>query len=460
MRWTNTVRLGTSYQFNEVPPLGGNECRSGLNCGYGAGFTQGRADWLSELDIEKDGWGVQAGIEARKDMVERHSSYFQLSEASLHHTIALDGRPLTLSVGRQSVIWGESLTFAGNGIAGAQAPIDQSGGVDTGGYAAAAHFLPVGQSSISWQVTPRLTLLAYQQFEWRRNRIDPEEAYAPAGELLGDDALTRIALYGPDYGAVSYRRAGASRPSGADQFGIGLRLRENDWDIGLYGLEFDAKTPNIIYYRQIHTYSLDYARAIGLIGVSLAGPAGDAAFGAELSLRRHMTLTDGGLFLYPGQEADYALPRGNTAHGQISLTMPIAPTGLLPGGATWTSEIAGNHLAAITANPGGLAQDRTRDAVALRTTLTLQFYQVMPRLDLSVPVSLGYGLAGRSSVLPEMNQGSGDISLGVTATLGNSWSGSLAATHYFGADNIPIPGYYGRPLSDWDKITATIQRGF
>lgn len=460
VRWTNTVRLSTLYQFNDVPPLAKDKCWSGINCGYGTDFTQGRADWLSELDIEKGGWGLQASLEARKDVVERDSSYFQLYEANLHHTFALDGQPLTLSVGRQSVIWGESLYFAGNGIAGAQAPIDATEGIDASGYAATAHFLPVAQASASWQVGDKLTLLAYQQFEWRRNRVDPEDAYASTGDLLGDDYLTRIAIYDAEYGPISYRRVDGRTPSGMDQFGLGARLRAEEWDIGLYALEFDAKTPDLIYYHQIHTYSLDYARAIGLVGASLAGPVGDATLGAELSMRRHMPLVYGGIFLYPGQDGDEAGPRGNTAHGQISLTLPIAPMSLLPGGATWTSEIAGNHLAAITANPDQLAPGRTRDAAMLRTSLALQFYQVWPRLDLSIPVTLGYGFAGRSSVMPEMNRGAGDISIGVTATFDSAWSAGLSATHYFGTDWIPVPGYTGRSLSEWDKLTASVQRSF
>jgi len=461
LRWTNTVRLSTSYQFNEVPPLADNRCWSGINCGYGSDFTQGRADWLSELDIERGGWALKASLEARKDRVEPDSSYFQLHEANLHGAIDLAGRPLSLSLGRQSVIWGESLTFAGNGIAGAQAPVDATYGFGTEGYAASAHFLPVAQISANWQLADRVTLLAYQQFEWRRNRIDPEDPYAPAGDVLGDPYLKRIALYFPKYGPISYDHVAGRTPSGLDQFGVGINLRQNEWDIGLYALEFDAKTPALVYYRdEVRTYSLNYARAIGLVGASLAGSVGEAAVGAELSMRRHMPLTDGGIFLYEGGDGGEAGPRGNTVHGQISLTLPIEPSPLLPGGATWTSEIAANHLAVVTANPDRLSPGRTRDAAALRSTLVLQFYQVVPRLDLSVPVSLGYGIAGYSSVIPEMNRASGDISIGVTATFDTAWTAGFIVTHYFGSDDLPIPGYAGRLLSEWDKISATLQYSF
>ncbi|HMA48516.1 MAG TPA: DUF1302 family protein [Magnetospirillaceae bacterium] len=460
LRWTNTVRLSTLYQFNKVPPLAEDDCSSGLNCGYGADFTQGRADWLSELDWSRTDYGLHASLEARKDAVEPASSFINPFEAYLHGTFDLLGRPLTAAIGRQSVIWGESLSFAANGIAGAQAPIDFTGGVDATGYAT-AHFLPVGQASVSWQLGGEVTLLAYQQFEWRRNRVDPEDAYAAAGDVLGDDHLSRINVYNPEYGPISYRRRDVTAaPSGTDQFGLGLKFRHDEWDLGLYALQFDAKMPDVFYYRGVHTYGLHYAEGAALLGASLAGAVGDATIGAEVSARRHTQLVQGGIFLEPGQDAREIGPRGDTLEGQISVTLPIAPIALLPGGASWTSELAANHLLAVTANSDQFAPGRSRDAAALRTTLTANFYQVLPRIDLSVPLGLGWNFAGSSALLPEMNRGTGDISLGVAATFDHGWTASLTGTHYFGEDRIPIPGYAGHSLSDWDRLAASVQYSF
>jgi len=460
LRWTNTVRLSTLYQFNKVPPLAEDECSAGLNCGYGGDFTQGRLDWLSEVDWARTDYGVHASLEARKDIVEPASSFIDASEAYVHGTFELFGRPLTASVGRQSVIWGESLYFANNGIAGAQAPIDFTGGVESSSYSA-AHFLPVGQTSISWQVGGDLTLLAYQQFEWRRNRADPEDAYASAGDVLGDDQLSRLAVYNPEYGPISYFRHDVTAPPpGTDQFGLGLKWRYDEWDLGLYALQFDAKTPDIFYVHEIHTYGLHYGEGAGLLGASLAGQLGDATMGAEISARRHTQLVQGAIFLEPDQDARDVGPRGDTLQGQISLTLPIEPTALLPGGASWTSEVAANHLVAITANPDQFAPGRSRDAAGLRTTFTANFYQVLPRVDLAVPLGLGWNFAGTSSVIPEMNRGTGDVSLGVAATFDQGWTASLTGTHYFGQDLIPIPGYTGHSMSDWDKLAASVQYSF
>ena len=460
LRWTNTVRLSTLYQFTKIPPLAEDDCSAGLNCGYGADFTQGRADWLSELDWSRTDYGLHASLEARKDMVEPASSFIDVSEAYLHGTFDLFGRPLTAAIGRQSVIWGESLSFAANGIAGAQAPIDFTSGPDATGYEA-AHFLPVGQASVSWQLGGDVTLLGYQQFEWRRNRVDPEDAYAAAGDVLGDDHLSRIAVYNPEYGPIIFQRHDVTgQPAGTDQFGLGLKIRHDDWDLGLYALQFDAKMPDLFYVHDVHTYGLHYAEGAALLGASLAGAVGDATFGAEVSARRHTQLVQGAIFLEPGQDARDVGPRGDTLQGQMSVTLPIEPIALLPGGANWTSELAANHLLAVTANPDQIAPGRSRDAAGLRTTLTANFYQVLPRVDLAVPLGLGWNFAGTSALLPEMNRGTGDISLGVAATFDQGWTASLTGTHYFGQDTIPLPGYAGRSLSNWDRVAASVQYSF
>ena len=461
LRWTNTVRLSTLYQFDKIPPLAEDDCSVGLNCGYGRDFAQGRADWLSELDWSRTDYGLHAGLEARKDMVEPAASFIDPYEIYLHGTAEIGGRPLTASIGRQSVIWGESLYFAGNGIAGAQAPIDATmDGIDPAGYAA-AHFLPVNQLSLSWQIGADVTLLAYQQFEWRRNRVDPQDAYAAAGDVLGADHLSRIALYNPQYGEIYYNRRDLSAPpAGTGQFGLGLKLHHDEWDFGLYALSFDAKMPDLFYVRGLHTYSRHYDQGAALLGASLAGSVGDATLGAEVSARRHTQLVQGAIFIDPGQNGREVGPRGDTLHGQVSMTLPIEPIALLPGGASWTSELAANHLLAVTANPDQLAPGRSHDAAAFRTVLTAKFYQVLPRIDLSVPLGLGWNFAGTSAVMPEMNRGGGDVSLGVAATIDQGWTASLIGTHYFGQDRIPIPGYDGRPLSKWDKLAASLQYSF
>jgi len=459
--WTNTIRSSTSYQVNEVPPLAAGFCGLAPNCGFGDGFTQGRVDWLSELDLQGRDSGLHASLEARRDVVEPNQGYFDLFEAYGHATVPIGGdQPLSLFLGRHTVIWGESLFYSGNAIAGAMAPIDSTVR-ETSRYQSNARFLPVGQASFSWQVSASLSLLGYDQFEWRRNRVDPEDAYAGIGEVLGAEFNRQIVLALPYYGKVSYARETAPTPSSRDQFGFGAKWHKDAFELGLFGLSFDAKTPAILFDRDQARYSLDYGRGIELVGISLAGPLADASFAAEFSGRRNMPLVTGGAFL---ETPSYARsgPRGDTLHGQMSVTAEIAPLPILPGGANWAIEVAGNHLVATSFEPDQLVAGRTRSAAALRTLFTPQFFQILPRLDVTLPISLGYNFLGLSQVLPEMNRGTGDVGVSVTVILGQSWIGSLGVTHYFGTSKSPFGAvaYGGNPLSQWDSLSLSLQRSF
>ena len=437
-----------------MPPTQSGYC---VNCGYEQGFSQGRVDWQSELALSRGDSLAHLSLDARRDWVESNANYLELFEAYGQTGLSLFGRPLTLAVGRQNVIWGEALLNPVNAIAGAQAPIDSSNGRGSVGYQAASRFLPVAQLSLTWQLADHLAFSFYQQGEWRRSRVDPHDAYAGAADSLGADANDVIAypLQRYPYRLYYYRAEGA-KPDGWDQFGAALKFHVADADLGLYALSFDAKSPTIALAPADRSYSLNYAKAIGLIGASVSLPVEENSLAGEISARHRMPLVSGGVF--PAYESDFG-PRGDTLQGQISLTRAIAPQTLLPGGASWSTELAANHLIGFTDDGVALAPGRTRTAASLRTVLTAQFYQLLPRFDLSLPVSLGYNFYGLSPVLAEMNRGTGDLGVGANLSLDQRWNLSFGFTHYFGGDKIPetpFGGVYGGRLSHWDEASASL----
>jgi hypothetical protein len=142
--------------------------------------------------------------------------------------------------------------------------------------------------------------------------------------------------------------------------------------------------------------------------------------------------------------------------------MPPAP--VLPGGAKWTGELAVNRLLDAALNGAQITSGRTRDAAALRTIFEPAFFQVLPRVDITTPVGLGYNFFGLSTVDPAMNRGTGDISIGATATLDQVWKGAITLIHYFGDSKTP-PIFFAtvggsRSLADWDSIGVSVKRTF
>ena len=506
--WNNTFQVTLIDQPGTVSYGPYGRCLPGSYDGFGgaqqhcaarSGLVSSRFDWLSQVTLNYRDVGVEVSSAAwydpayeswkRQDHTSAASmaapSYFtqgghdpvgdiELWDAVVYGTTDLGtDQPLTVRLGRQVALWGESLYFVENGIAGAQAPIDTYRYPVSGDYQASPVFLPVGQGSFSWQPTSELALLGYYQFEWRRSRISPYDAYDDTATMLENEYTRQIALPIRGGGAIAYDRTADLAPGSFGQFGLGARYHGGDFDWGLYALRFDAKEPELYFGAPsgspaAGSYTLAYPEGIEAYGVSLAGPLGDASFGAELSARRRMPLVNAGILLAPGQLADNdahpAYPVGDTLHGQFSFDYATPPLPGVPGGANWTAELAFNDLLATTANADALLPGRTRFASALRTVFEPQFFQILPRLDLSLPIGLGYNLIGRSETDPTMNHGTGDVTIGAALTFDQRWKVALSATHYFGDTGNAYLPLYGvavkHALSDQDFLLLSLARSF
>ncbi|WP_218196315.1 MULTISPECIES: DUF1302 family protein [unclassified Pseudomonas] len=108
-------------------------------------------------------------------------------------------------------------------------------------------------------------------------------------------------------------------------------------------------------------------------------------------------------------------PVGKTAHAQVSWVALLSPGSFWDGG-SFIGEIAWNRLLSVSKNREALEPSASRDASALRMVFEPSYYQVFSGLDVSLPVGLGYGISGRSSVI---NPGS------LWSTAGISASGSI-----------------------------------
>jgi hypothetical protein len=473
-----------------------------LPCLSREGLTSARTDWLSRVVMNYQDFGLQVSTEAWYDPAydlwknkgnpsannALATQYFsatggtpyaniELYDAFIHGSTDLgDDQPLSFRIGRQVALWGESLYFVDNGIAAGQAPVDtyryQSGNY----YQSNASFLPVGQGTFSWQPTTDLALVGYYQFEWRPGQFTPYDAYDSNVTILSDQFTHQVILPGPGGNPEIFNRVNDITPKGNDQFGLGLRWHAGDYDFGLYGLSYDAKTPELYFFEPANSfaagatghYALVYPQGTEIYGASLNGPLGDASFGAEVSARRNMPLVNAGVLVPNGVAADNdrhpLYPIGDTLHAQFSWIYATPPLPGVPGGANWTGEIAANDVLGVTANAGQLVLGRTREAAALRTEFEPQFFQVAPDLDLTLPLGLGYNFLGRSETDASMNRGTADLSVGATVTLDRSWKFGLNGTHYFGDTQnnfLPNePAGVRRPLSDSDFVSLTVERGF
>ncbi|MGE4063057.1 MAG: DUF1302 domain-containing protein [Rhodospirillaceae bacterium] len=509
IRWDNTLKYSAAYRLEPADRAliqGPNADDGDRN--FHVGVISNRFDILSEFDATFGNWGASVSAAAwydtiydgapdldtspqraiypvrdhfSSDVEELHGRYAELLNAFVAGRETIGDMTVSVRAGRHTMLWGESLFFAGNGIAAGQSPIDTIKALSVPLSRAKEVFMPVAQISLSAQPRPDMVINAYYQLEWRKSRLPGVGSYFSAADFV-DAGGYRLYV-----GRNQYLGRGRS-PNARDggQFGLGLRFIQNDYDIGLYALRYHAKEPQLymrpyprmpaatgtersaeiprerpaaygsapgVYAGPSNPFSSDpiydfgaetgevgeyffvYPENIEIYGASFSGYLGESNVAAEVSTRRRMPLASQALLVTGAMPADghrnalYAL--GDTLHGQASIISAIAPNDGWDS-ASFSVEIAANHRLRITRNAGAFDDSRTRSYVGVRALFEPVYFAVLPGMDLSIPVSIGYGLAGRSSIDSGQNAKAGSFELGLSATYRAVWRGSLTLTRFIG----------------------------
>ncbi len=385
----------------------------------------------------------------------------ELGPAYVRYKFDLDGLPISLRIGRQTLLWGESLFFAQDGIAGAQAPLDLIKGASQPLAPANQLYLPVAQADIRLQLPFGLSLEAYDQAEWRRDRVPGVASYFSTSDVL-DTGGQRLFTAG---GSVLFR-AQDDTPSaaGLGQFGVALLRDGGTLGLGLYALRYNAKSPAIDLGVAEGTYRLVFPRGIDLLGASISTYAGDATLAGEVSFRRNLPLVSRFQPLTPSLLPSASVvpalpppPQAGFATGQ-TLTGLASYERLLPPGRLWDvanlqAEAAATQLVSVQTNPGDRLPGSTSFSSALQVVLTPTWYNVRRDLNVSVPAGFRIGLAGKSSVDAGEDAGTGTLTLGISATYRTVWQTGLSYTHYLGAPRL-------QPLADRDFVLLSLVRTF
>lgn len=397
----------------------------------------------------------------------------ELLDAFVYGKGDVAGMAGTIRAGRHSIVYGETLFFGGNGIANAQGPIDLVKQLAVPGTQFKEVLRPVPQISGQLQLSPGLSLSAYYQLKWEKTVLPPAGSYLSTSDLAGEGAES-----GLPGGAFS--RGGDLKPRNSGQGGMQLRYRIDslDTEVAVYAARYHDKTAQLYLtldpafnpFRLQHAYAQD----IKTYGFSLSKTVGEASIAGEVSVRRGTPLVTGPQVVLPFAPKDnasnpaYAI--GNTLHANLSTIYNVPKSPLWDSGFL-LGELAWNRTLRVTANPAALDANTTRDALALRMLFLPTYYQVIPGLDLTVPVGIGYNPKGKSSAVFAFNGGvrrGGDLSLGVTGTYQNKWEFGLNYVHYLGkADSFLTPPNsqaatlsYRQSLKDRDFLSFNVKRTF
>jgi len=188
----------------------------------------------------------------------------RMLDAYAYGNFDLDGRNLTLRVGRQVVSWGES-TFIPGGLSVLN-PVDVTA-LRSAGAELRDTFIPLGMTWASLDLTQNLSMEALYMFEW--DRVEPEPAgtafstndfavdgglYAMLGFGLFPDDPLNLPGCGVDpvplgcFPQGALPRSEDDRPDEGGQYGVAFRYYApwlNDTEFGLFYLHYHSRLPLI-----------------------------------------------------------------------------------------------------------------------------------------------------------------------------------------------------------------------
>lgn len=387
--------------------------------------------------------------------------------------------------GQFAQLWGESLFYGINGIAGGMAPIDVVKAVSVPNTQFKELIRPVQQLSGQFQLTPDVMIAAYYQFEWEKTRLPAVGSYFSSSDILGDGSERLIvgqpfpAFLGgsPDRPAAFYHgKDKDARDSG--QGGLEVRWSTGEVDWGLYAIQFHDKQPQLLVRPgtipdfasgKVGEYYWVYPEDIKAFGGSFSTTVDAFNLAGEVSTRWNQPLASTNSAplaidedINNSHNPNYAV--GRTLHAQFSWLAALGPS-FVSQEASFLGEVAWNRVMSVTKNPDARDPNSDRDAVSLRMVYEPTYRQIFSGWDLGVPVGVSY-TNGKSSALGIAfgQDHGGDMNIGLNATYLSVWKFGLTYTHYYGPENTSQDEHsnfnYQQSLKDRDFVSLSLSRTF
>lgn len=387
--------------------------------------------------------------------LDEHGKRLRLLEAFINYDIDLAEQSGSVRVGRQVIAWGEALLY--QGVNALQNPVD--GGVALSpGVEAKEIFLPTGALDLKWNFTETISSEVYYKLEWEETTTPGVGSFLSPADIIGigaervilvpgvtapvvravkaDDggqwgALLRYVTYGGTTFAISRTRSHANKP-GAD-FVL---------DLADLGQSFTRE----VYLEDIDVWQFGFNTTWG-----------EASVYADLVYSDSVPFVDTSQFFNDqGQLVASSVTRGH--YRQLVVGMLDAYTAL-----PWLAERVNLTAEAVyqsnnlgTGNREDNTYGVTDDAWAYRFNAILQYYSVLPGLDIDIPLSFqhdvkGYGASVMNSLIEDQKW----ASIGVHGYYLSNWEFDVKYSFYFGNDDLEEP-----ILSDRDNLAINVKYKF
>lgn len=517
LRWDNTIKYSAAWRTqNSSSKL--TEGQVALNQDDGdrafkKGLISNRTDILSELDLSFQDFGARLSgaawydseyqgnndnndpsranarsvgyDEFTDDTRHLHGGDGEILDAFVYWNGELADRATSVRAGRHGLIWGESLFFGANGIAGGMAPVDVVKAQSVPNTQFKEITRPVNQLSGTFQLTDDVSLGAYYQLEWEETRLPAAGSYFSTSDTIGEGNERLIVgapfpafLGGNPASPAAFFHGNDKEARSSGQGGLQLKYSAETVEYGLYAIQYHDKTPKL-YLKpstaapnfstgQIGEYYWVYPEDIRALGASFSTTVDEYSFAGEASMRWNMPLVSNGQTVLPGVIADndddalYAV--GRTAHVNLNVLASFGPN-FLARESGLVGEVAWNRLLSVTKNRAALDPNATDDGLGFKFVYTPTYRQFFSGIDISIPVGVSYFPLGKSAVVSSFGpDNGGDINIGITATYLDRVTAGLTYTHYYGAEDTNLNGLsqfnYKQSLKDRDYLAFSVKTTF
>lgn len=517
LRWDNTIKYSAAWR-TQNPSSKLTEGQVALNQDDGdrafkKGLISNRTDILSELDLSFQDFGARLSgaawydseyqgnndnndpsranarsvgyDEFTDDTRHLHGGDGEILDAFVYWNGELADRATSVRAGRHGLIWGESLFFGANGIAGGMAPVDVVKAQSVPNTQFKEITRPVNQLSGTFQLTDDVSLGAYYQLEWEETRLPAAGSYFSTSDTIGEGNERLIVgapfpafLGGNPASPAAFFHGNDKEARSSGQGGLQLKYSAETVEYGLYAIQYHDKTPKL-YLKpstaapnfstgQIGEYYWVYPEDIRALGASFSTTVDEYSFAGEASMRWNMPLVSNGQTVLPGVIADndddalYAV--GRTAHVNLNVLASFGPN-FIARESGLVGEVAWNRLLSVTKNRAALDPNATDDGLGFKVVYTPTYRQFFSGIDISIPVGVSYFPLGKSAVVSSFGPDKGgDINIGITATYLDRVTAGLTYTHYYGAEDTNLNGLsqfnYKQSLKDRDYLAFSVKTTF
>lgn len=503
IHWDNTFRYTLAQRLKgQSKDIVGSVNNDDGDRNFDVGIVSSRLDVLSEADVVyKKNYGIRFSGALWYDPIYREgldnrslqtSNHFKDGQQSLglnsytkHRFGGPDGElldafafakfdigdvPVNIRAGRHTIYWGEAFFPAAgsNGISYGQSPIDMAKALAMPGVELKEIFRPLNQVSFQVQPTKELTIAGQYYLEWDSN-IFPE-----GGSYLGmvDGFLNsgESFILAPNFFATN---GGDRRPSDTRDWGLKVSYSP-EWlnaTLGFHYRNFSDKMPQVIGDNYIVTpggpaptaFHYDYKSNISLYGISFAKQIMGISVGAEVSYRQNMPLTST-WFAPVGA-------RGDTMHAVVNFLTLLPKTPVFDTGSAilefaygrWTGITDNRQF--FTGRNGYAGIDRaTKDNSTVTINFVPEWKQVLPGVDLAMPLNFSMGMHGNAATLTGGTEGTGSYSAGLSLDIFAKYKVDLTYASFFGnvhpdaQGQILPPGLAGPGLGAADAIALLRDR--